>query len=232
MALIKFGGGVVQMAGSIGGTTFARNRYGNYARARTKPTNPNSSGQQIVRATLTQLTTRWSTILTAVQRTAWNLYGASVVMTNRLGENIQLSGFNHYVRSNSLIARVGGTHVDDGPTLFELPQADATFAVTATEAAQTIDVTYDDSAPWANEDDGHMFTFQGSPQNAQRNFFAGPWNFLGQIEGALAVPPVSPDTQPVVTAIAEGQRQWVYARIMRADGRLSAPFRADTFTAA
>jgi len=111
MALVKFGGGVVQMSGSIAGDTFARNRYGNYCRARTKPTNPNTSRQQDVRASLAFLTDRWSNTLTALQRAAWNLYGDSVAMTNRLGETTKLTGFNHYIRSNIERKRIVGSTI-------------------------------------------------------------------------------------------------------------------------
>ena len=232
MALIKFGGGVVQMAGSIGGTTFARNRYGNYARARTTPINPNTALQVAVRATLSFLTNRWSSTLTAIQRTAWNLYAANVVMTNRLGESINLSGFNHYIRSNSILKTQALTLVDDGPTVFEIPEADPTFAAIGTEAGLTISVTFDNTLPWANEDDAFMFVFQGEPQNPQRNFFGGPWRFMNTVVGDLALPPTSPIVMPAVFVITAGQKQWVYARIVRADGRLSQPFRADDITLA
>lgn len=227
MALVKFGGGVVGMAGSIAGTTFARNRSGSYARARTKPVNPNTAGQQAVRNAFGDLTTRWSAVLTAVQRTAWNLYASNVVMLNRLGENINLSGFNHYLRSNSILLRSALTLVDDGPTIFELPAQDGTYAVTISEATQLISNTFDETAPWANEDEGFMFIFQGSPQNAQRNFFAGPWNLAGKIDGDGITPPTSPTTLACPTVCTEGQRVWTYARVLRADGRVSTPFRAD-----
>lgn len=232
MALIKYGGGVTQMAGSIAGNVFARNRYGNYVRARTKPTNPNTGLQQTVRAILTQLTVRWSQTLTAAQRTAWNLYGASVVMTNRLGESMNLSGFNHYLRSNISRLQAGAAIVDAGPTIFEIPDADPTFVVSGSEATQMLSFVFDNTLNWANEAGGHLIKFQGSPQNPQRNFFAGPWRLLGAIDGAVETPPTSPDEEPVAFAIAETQRQWVYGRISRADGRLSEPFRADIFIGA
>lgn len=232
MALIKFGGGVTQMSGSIGGTTFARNRYGNYARARTKPTNPNTAAQQAVRASLAFLTNRWAQTLTAVQRAAWNLYGANVVMQNKLGESMNLSGFNHYVRSNSMLKRASQTLVDDGPVIFEIPDSDPTFSITASEATQQITWTYDDTLAWDTETGGFLYLFQGQPQNAQRNFFGGPWNFNALVAGIDAAPVASPAVNGVISAIAEGQRQWVYARIQRSDGRLSAPFRADAFIAA
>lgn len=232
MALIKFGGGVVQMAGSIAGTTFARNRYGNYARARTTPVNPNSSGQQAVRATLAALTNRWSQTLTAAQRTAWNLYASNVVMTNRLGESINLSGFNHYIRSNSWLSRFGQTIVDDGPVIFEIPDADATFSITASEATQLVSYSFDTALAWANEDDGWLIFEMGQPQNAQRNFFGGPWKHVAAAAGAGAGPPVSPAAPASPFAIAEGQHIWAFARILRADGRLSAPFRDDVLVGA
>lgn len=232
MALIKFGGGVVQMTGSIAGDTFARNRYGNYARSRTKPTNPNTDRQVLVRATLSELTTRWAQTLNATQRAAWNLYGNSVSMKNRLGESCFLTGFNHYVRSNSNSVRLGLTPVDDGPVIFELPAQDPAFAITISEATQNITAVYDDTMDWDTEDGGLLFMFQGSPQNAQRNFFAGPWRLWTAVEGADGAPIASPKIAPAVFAVAEGQHVWCYARILRADGRLSEPFRDDVLVGA
>jgi len=107
MALVKYGGGIIQMSGSIAGNTYARNRYGNYARARTKPVNPNSAQQQVIRGAMQELTTRWAQTLTALQRAAWNLYGTNVAMLNKLGETIKLSGFNHYLRSNIPRVQIG-----------------------------------------------------------------------------------------------------------------------------
>jgi len=232
MALVKYGGGIVQISGSIAGDTHARNRFGNYIRARTKPVNPNTARQQEVKAALAFLTDRWAHTLTANQRTAWGLYAASVNMTNKLGETIQLTGFNHYIRSNTIAKMVPYPLVDDGPVIFELPAQDPTFAVTASEATQVLTLAYDATMDWATEDVAYMYFFQGKPQNAQRNFFDGPWRFIGSVGGIDPGGPVEPHAAGAAFTMAEGQRQWVYARIQRADGRLSEPFRADTFCAA
>ena len=184
MALVKYGGGIIQMSGSMAGNTFARNRYGNYMRARTKPVNPN------------------------------------------------LSGYNHYMRSNMIRKQAGVGIIDAGPTIFEIPAQDPTFAIVADESNQDILYTFNNALAWANEVGGYLFKFQGSPQNPQRNFFGGPWRYHGKIVGAGS-PPSSPDTQvdpPFV--VTELQRQWCYGRIGRADGRLSQPFTADTFCVA
>jgi len=213
------------MTGSIAGNTYARNRYGNYARARTKPVNPNTDRQNAVRAAMAFLTDRWAQTLTGDQRTAWNLYGSNVAMTNRLGETINLSGYNHYIRSNLERKRVTGSVIDDGPVVFEIPAEDPTFAITASEATQQITFTYDDGMDWADENGAWLFLYQGQPQNPQRNFFAGPWRYCSIVEGVNGAPPASPKIADVQFAIAELQLQWGYARISRADGRLSQPFR-------
>lgn len=231
-ALIKFGGGIIQMSGSIAGNTFARNRYGNYVRARTKPVNPNTAQQNLVRSVVATLTARWAQTLTAVQRTAWNLYADNVNMKNKLGETIHLSGFNHYIRSNAFLQRFGKTIVDAGPVIFELPEQDPAFNITASEVAQQITVAFDDAMDWDNETGGYLIYRQGQPQNAQRNFFAGPYKLLSFTAGETGVPVASPVIEAAVFAIAELQRLWVVARILRADGRLSEEFRADCFCGA
>ena len=232
MALIKFGGGITEMRGSLAGNTYSRNRYGAYMRARTKPINPNTDAQQLVRASLSSLTTRWAQTLTAGQRAAWDLYGTSVVMTNKLGESINLSGYNHFLRSNTNLVRLSLPPIDDGPVVFELPDPDPTFVISGAEATQNITATYDAALSWCIEDGGMLFMFQGSPQNAQRNFFGGPWRLWTAVEGDTVAPPAGPKIAPAVFAISEDQRVWLYARIMRADGRLSQPFRTDTFITA
>jgi len=232
MALIKLGGGIIDMRGSIAGNTYARNRSGNYARARTKPINPNSALQALCRSVIAFVVDRWSTTLTAEQRAAWDLYASSVAMKNKLGETIFLTGFNHYVRSNSILKRLALPLVDDGPVIFELPASDPTFAITATEDPNNITATYDDTMEWAAETGGLLCMFQGTPQNPQRNFFGGPWRLWTAVEGVDAAPPASPKIAPAVFAITEGQRIWAYGRILRADGRLSQPFYDDCFVAA
>ena len=227
MALVKYGGGIVQMSGSIGGNTFARNRYGNYVRSRTKPINPNSAGQQVVRSAVSFLADRWSQTLTSAQRAAWDLYGASVAMTNKLGESVYLSGFNHYIRSNAILKRSGRTVVDAGPTVFELPAIDPTFSMAAAQTDNMGTFTYDDTMDWANENDGWLHMFMGQPQNPQRNFFDGPWKLYAAVAGSLGSPPSSPGSTSAPFAMSTGQRVWVYGRIHRADGRMSSPFRAN-----
>ena len=232
MALIKYGGGIIQMSGSIAGNTYARNRYGNYARARTKPTNPNTDKQQVIRSIMAYLTEKWSTGLTAAQRAAWETYADNVSMLNRLGETVQLSGMNHFIRSNSYRRHFATNWVAAGPVIFELPTKDATMTVTVSEATQQFTLTFDDGLDWCSEDSAFLGVYMGVPQNAQRNFFAGPYQKNWCYWGASGVPITSPQIGDVQFAVSEGQHLWFRFRISRADGRLSEAFRDDCFCAA
>lgn len=95
MATISFGGGVTDIRGSIGGTTYSRNRNGAYARARTSPVNPNTAKQTNIRERFGFLATQWSQ-LTAAQRLAWDTLGSQIIRLNRLGQPYTLSGQQAY----------------------------------------------------------------------------------------------------------------------------------------
>lgn len=232
MALVKYGGGIVQMSGSIAGNTHARNRYGNYVRARTKPVNPNSARQQEIRNAITECTDRWGQTLTALQRAAWNLYADNVAMKNKLGEAIHLSGFNHYIRSQSWARARNQATNDVAPVIFELAEKDPTFNITISEGTQQVSVIFDIAMDWCIDDGAILWFFEGQPQNAQRNFFKGPWKYNNCIPGNSVAPPASPVVVATVNPVSEGQHIWYNARILRSDNRMSETMYADTFCAA
>ncbi len=227
-ALVKYGGGIIQMSGSIAGNTFARNRYGNYIRSRTKPVNPNSARQVRMRAFMAFFAEEWRETLTPAQREAWNTYAAAVAMQNKLGETIHITGFNHFIRSNTVIADIGGTEVDEGPSNLNLPAKDGTISCVASVATQAFTVTFDDTMDWTSEDDAYLYISFGQPQNVTRNFFAGPWRGSSNFPGNNAAPFTSPAVVASIFTLTLGQRADLKFRIVRADGRASGDF--STFT--
>jgi hypothetical protein len=231
MALIKFGGGVVQMSGSIGGSTFARNRFGNYGRSRTTPVNPNSSSQSKMRLILAYLVEWWNEKLNATERAQWATYANAISMTNRLGDSIKCTGFNHFIRSNSLRLLLSQAIIEAGPTVLTLPPTDPTFAVAASVATQLISITLDPTMDWANALLNFMVLFQGRPQVATRNFFKGPYRWMGSIEGN-PTPPLNPTTRAAIFPLVLGQRVWVSARIITADGRATIRYSDDCIVSA
>jgi hypothetical protein len=220
MALIVLPEGT-QVSGSIGGTTYARNRFGAYKRSRTVPVNPQSDAQVAARNRVANLSQAWSETLTANQRAAWDVYAAAVPWVNKLGQAVFITGFNHYVRSNAARLAAGLARVDDGPTTLELATPEGALAVTATEAGQTLSVTFDDAAAWCDLDGAFESVQMGIPQNPGRTFFGGPWRLCTPILGDSVAPPASPVAPAVPWPIAEGQRLWVRTRIGLPDGRLS-----------
>lgn len=225
MALLKYGGGIIQISGSIAGVTHARNRFGNYARPRTKPVNPNSSRQVVIRSALSYLTTYWHETLTPANRTAWNTYAAAVAMKNKLGETVYLTGFNMFLRTNILRMQLGKSLCPDGPIELSLPDKDATFAISASAATQAITVTWDATLAWTEIAASVLGVWQGVPQIVTRNFFAGPWRMLSSIPCDAE----SPTALPAVMTLVEGQKIWCYGRIVTGptDSRVSEPFYAN-----
>jgi hypothetical protein len=228
MALVKYGLGVTQMSGSVGGVTAARNRNGNYFRAKTKPVNPNTVAQGQARNRVGSLSQYWRTSLDAAKRISWNTYAGAVAMKNRLGETTYNTGFNHFVRSNACRLMSGKTIVDAGPTVLALPEKDTLLAVSASVATQLLTLVYDVAQPWATEVGAFLQITMGQPQNETRNFFAGPWKYAGKIdENAAPTYTVAPSYTLVL-----GQKVWIMVRICRADGRVSEPMYASCIVAA
>lgn len=225
MALAKLGGGVIALSGKIAGNVFSRNRSGNIVRAWANPVSPNTARQQAVKTIMQTLSTRWSNVLTAVQRAQWDAYAAAVLSTNRLGETIQLTGANYYVGNNAVILSAGGPIVDDGPGILSKPDSDPLFAVVVDEAAQEISVTFDPALPWNIIDDGFMLVQMGTPINLSRNFFKGPYRIAGALDGNTAIPLTSPQVLPAPFPVQVGQKVFAQARVMEPDGRVSAQFR-------
>lgn len=232
MALIKLGGGVADIRGSIGGTVYSRNRYGAYARNRTIPVDPSSTAQQKIRSVMGSVKASWFETLTVAQRAAWEVYAANVAMTNRIGETMHLTGWNHFSRSASALLYNDMDIVAAGPTEFSLAEQDATLAIVVSEAAQTIAVTFDDTEDWCDEDGAALLIYASKPQSPTINFFKGPYLTAGKIEGDSVAPPTTGDTVAVPFACVEGQRIFVQCRIVRADGRLSEPFRTNVLVVA
>lgn len=221
MGLVRFGGGVIQISGSIAGTVHARNRFGNYIRPRTKPVNPNTVGQTLCRSLMAYLTGFWNQSVTPTEQIAWNTYAAAVAFKNRLGETVYLTGFNHFVRYMTIWYRKTSVPSGEAPSVLALPQKDPTFAVAAS-VANGLSVTYDITQPWYTIAQSAIVVYQGQPQLKTRNFFGGPWKLAGYCDMGVTSPHII--TPPPFTLVL-GQKVWCYGRIMTGlvDRRLSEP---------
>ena len=215
---------LTQASGSVGGITFSHNAGGNYIRARAIPTDPNSPQQQAVRAVFGNLAIAWETALIQSQREAWETYAANVPILNALGDQIFISGLNHYIRSNTPRVQAGVARIDVAPTVFNLGDfSNPSFAYDS--AASEIDTTFTVADDWVNEDGAFAFIYGSRQKNETINFHKGPYRFAGTIIGSVGSPETSPSSIAAPFPCAVGNRCFNRFQVSRADGRLSLDFR-------
>lgn len=146
MALLVPGATVSVLSGKIGGTVFARNRGGAYARSYAIPTRVTSQGAQIIKAAFAAASRAYAN-LTTEQIQAWDQYGKENPVSNRIGQLITLKGQSWYVGVNSRLTISGDTNIDVPPILPPPVIATASNAVVdVNDTTATIDIAaHDDS---------------------------------------------------------------------------------------
>ncbi len=97
MARIKLGPVITDIAGSIGGMTIQRNRFGLTMRAKPLPINPATAAQLHIRTLMVTIQKAWQALSTA-QRLQWNRYldfsGQSILSD----KSVKLSGHALYLK--------------------------------------------------------------------------------------------------------------------------------------
>lgn len=209
-----------QTSGSIAGITYSRNKGGMYTRARAVPTNPKTAAQQAVRNGLQLTSSQWSNVLTSAQRSAWAVYAANVPLVDSLGESRVVSANAQYNRSNVIRLQVGLAVVENGPTNYTLATL-TNPAVTGVASTGVISIAFTNTDPWATTTGGALLVFVSRPQSVGINFFKGPYQYAGRINGASTAP-TSPGTVSSPFVLTAGQKVFVRILATNADGRLSA----------
>lgn len=221
-----------QLSGSMGSITASHNRFGSYLRQRVTPVNPSSSSQQLVRNIFQTLSDNWVNALSAGQRMQWNLYAANVTVKDKQGKAQLITGMNHYIRSNSVAIRGSFPRVDPAPIIFSLAGGDPTISSILSEATQTIAMSFDDTLDWCSEDEAGMQVLMTRPQSPSRSYIVPQYRWGGMIPGDVGVPMTSPNNVACPWTVAAGQIYKLEVRIIRADGRLSAPFHCQAYAVA
>lgn len=137
MAIIKFGGGVAGISGKIGGTVYARNKAGAYARNWAKPVNPVSSSQAAVRSLFGNASAAWGA-LTSTDRDAWNAAAALITRVNRFGEPYVPSGRQYFMETQNSLLQAGQAGTTAPPSSSAPPSGLTLGATTATASGGTL----------------------------------------------------------------------------------------------
>ncbi len=232
MAIFTPGPAVAQVSGSIGGTTFSRNKGGQYMRNRAVPTNPNTALQQAVRENFATRVAEYSTTLTQIQRDGWIDYAQDNPILNALGQSILLTGQQWYIRLNTVLDQAGLTSVADAPPLGANPIPDEDFEITdAEEGPQALEFTWDITLPWQNEDGAALLVYQHIPVPASVKPGKGPYRLATSVLGSSTLAP-TPAVEGAITSvwnISTGDRILLQARIVDAFGRHSSRFGTASF---
>lgn len=232
-------------SGSFGGLTASHNKGGAYFRRRSVPTDPSSAFQAVIRDAFATLSQQWTNSLTPAQRTAWDDYAQQVAWTDTLGQTIQLSGQNHFIRAN--VPRLQCTFyrtapfgsfdpttnvITAAPVINDLGQTPILGTPTLVVAGGAATLSIPNTTPGAIATDAALI-YVSPPMNESIEFWKGPYILSAANVGNqtpllvdLAEVADSPYTARY-PAPAVGQKIVGYVRLSMTDGRLTvaAPFR-------
>ena len=189
--LIKFGGGVAGASGKSGGTVFARNRTGAYARNWAKPVNPVSPLQAAVRSDLAAAAAAWQERSSA-QVDAWNAYAFTMTRLNRLGESYVPTGRQIYTESYLNMRSVGQAPLTTpGPTNISpsLVNPQITAAASTANAFTSLIPKVDSVIIPSGQDpvDCYALVFGAPAHPAQRNNVNKQRRVISQLDGSEIV---------------------------------------------
>lgn len=105
MAIVRFGGGVSELRGSIAGNTFSRSRAGGIVRNRITPINPSTTFQSAVRNNFAQAVSEFRN-LSAPKIDEWNTFAQTLSFQNALGQDYTPSAEEVYLRSSLNLSRI------------------------------------------------------------------------------------------------------------------------------
>jgi len=213
-----------QASGSVDGMTASRNRFGRYMRSRAVPVNPQTAQQVAIRSLFAMYSTQWGGLLTPAQRATWNLYGANVPVTDKLGDQVNLTGANWYVGLNvprSQADPVGLPALAAGPAIFDQGSMTPPTLTSVTAATSVAVIAFTDADPWTSEDEAAMLIYASRPQSPSVDFFKGPYRLAGVLLGDSGTPITTPQDVTIPFPAVAGQVVHFAAQVTRADGRLA-----------
>lgn len=238
MALIAAGAGVMDISGSVGPYTFARNRSGLYVRERVTPSNPSSAAQVRSRADLVIAARQWTSNLTATHRARWASWSVAHPVTDRFGTSRLRSPYHWYCHWRSLQRLLLTSYSRTPPASLLRPSADYSASV-AVNAARTITLTFDDSRRWCSYwypipevpgaySPSALLVFAYRPASAGATPAHNAAVYVGRLLSSPVTPPTSPNSSLVYPyAVTAGQRVRLRCIILEGDGATAPPVYLD-----
>ena len=183
MALLAFSSIVNDARGSVGGTTFSRNKGGAYARARVAPVNPRSPKQSAVRAAFAANAKQWTGVFTPAERTAWTAFAAANPLVNILGASIIVSGLAMAQKLNQVLTQIGEPTITDPPPDLSVPALPVPTSAGASAGTSLLTI---DTAAQSAFDVAEYYIFATPPLAGGKKPGTSAYRFLGNFEPAAA----------------------------------------------
>ena len=95
-----------KMRNRLGNNVFSQNHSANFIRLWVRPRNPKSPAQMGSRGAFTEISRRWRTLTPFIQ-TEWNKYAMANPVTNNLGVQVYITGFNWFLKVNIPLQYMG-----------------------------------------------------------------------------------------------------------------------------
>lgn len=137
---VKYGGIVSAASGKLDASVHSHNRYGRYVRVWVKPTNNTSSAAQDAKSYFASASQAWGG-LTDNQRESWNTWAQTHPVTDRLGDQIVLTGHTAYVQLNTRLIRMAVAQITTPPAIAP-PASITTLTLSPDIGIGTFDVVY------------------------------------------------------------------------------------------
>lgn len=223
MAKFTPGPFVSQVSGSIGGTTFSRNRGGQYTRARAIPVTSTTPEALAAKARLSTASSAWQN-LTAGQRDAWKFWATANPSINTLGMSIILTGQQAFVGNHTRMVLAGQTTLV-APPIIAAPVSLTSAVQDGDEGAGDVDLTFAATPLGASE---YIWLLACITNSAGINYVQNLLRFCGVSAAAQTSPW---DNESAIEArlgtLVVGSTLTVMPRVFSsASGLLSQPIRA------
>lgn len=237
---------LAQISGSIAGATYARNRFGMYARSRSNPVNPATPAQAAVRSYFSEAIEAWRDA-TPSRRLAYETFAAGTPVINKVGQAVYLTGAQWWVSYWSLYRQGGLTPAQAAaadvpfttgfapPAVLADPDTDlgsepTTGLIDNDSTGTTANVLKVDWSAISNLDSANdlVAILQCSaPQWPTINFFKGPWLTIAQHQSLTGTIPDSEESYNLNTlfgvVVPAGSKVFTRFRIINNDTLQSPP---------
>jgi hypothetical protein len=130
-----------EIRGSVNGVTYARNRFGLYARAKASPVQPRTPAQTERRAQLTVLSQRWRTLDEAL-RAEWRAFADELTRSDTLGLTYRLTGLQAYLQFNLWRALLELAPQDNPPPQLAAPNPISITGISFEAESDTLGVDF------------------------------------------------------------------------------------------